>query len=125
VTVQQAIVRRAGELAYAPTRLPVGYRFVRWSYARSPQPVLRIRFTNRGRLELTFAATRQRGDCAAGKQKTFQLAGNRVYWAQAASGQRAWRCVAGTRLETTTAFPPTRFSDSGLGAVSSSAHRLR
>jgi len=125
VSAQQAIVRRAGDLAFAPTRVPTGFRFVRWSYTASPQPVLRIWLRNRGSIELTFVATRQRGDCTAGKEKTFQLAGNKVYWSHTANEQRAWRCVGGVRLETATAVPPTRFADTGLGLVSTSARRVR
>jgi hypothetical protein len=63
-------------------------------------------------------------------QKSFQLAGNKVYWGQTATEQEAWRCVTGTggrryRLVTATAQPPTRFADVGLGRVVASARKIR
>jgi hypothetical protein len=130
VNTQHAIVRRAGDLAYVPARVPTGFHYSTWRYTAQPQPVLRIWFRNRGNVQITFVVARQTGVCGDGKEKTFQLAGNKVFWMQTADEQRAWRCVAGAqgaqiRLEATTAVPPTRFSDSGLGGVASAGHRIR
>ncbi len=36
------------------------------------------------------------GTCRAGMQKSFQLAGNKVWWAERGGVQRAWRCVFGS-----------------------------
>jgi hypothetical protein len=62
------------------------------------------------------------------KQKSFQLAGNKVWWAQDAKGQRAWRCVFAQdgkplRLTASSATPPTKLADVGLGTVAASAKR--
>jgi hypothetical protein len=87
--------------------------------------MLHVWFRNRGNVVIAFLVSRQSGSCTAGKEKTFQLAGNKVYWAHDATSQRAWRCVGRTRLETAAVLPPTRFSNTGLGGVSSSGHRIR
>ena len=57
--------------------------------------------------------------------KSFQLDGNKVYWAQAAGVQQAWRCVNGMKLAATTSLPPNRFADVGLGRMAASGHRIR
>jgi hypothetical protein len=119
---QHQIARRAPRLAYVPARVASGYRYHRWTFAGG---ALRIRFRNPAKHEIVFVAATQHGPCAAGREKTFQQAGNKVYWAQTASGQQAWRCVAGVRLAASTSQPPTRFADVGLGRVAASAHKIR
>ena len=57
--------------------------------------------------------------------KSFQLAGNKVYWSQTATGQQAWRCVNGMKLAATSSLPPNRFADVGLGRMAASGHRIR
>jgi hypothetical protein len=90
----------------------------------------RIWFRNRGGWEIVFSAPPARGDCRAGIEKSFQLAGNKVSWAQTATEQQAWRCVAGrggrsVRLVASTAQPPARFADVRLGRVVASARSIR
>ena len=80
--------------------------------------------------EIVFVASPQSGDCTAGKEKSFQLAGNKVYWAQTSEEQQAWRCVRGVngklvRLTVATAMPPTTYADVGLGTIDASARRIR
>ena len=68
------------------------------------------------------------GACDAGKQKSFQLAGNKVWWAQDGGAQRAWRCVFGQdgkplRLTASSTTPPAKLADVGLGTVVASGKR--
>ena len=57
--------------------------------------------------------------------KSFQLDGVKVWWAQTAGGQAAWRCVNGMKLVVATSLAPNRFADSGLGIIAASGHRIR
>jgi hypothetical protein len=122
VSVQQAIVRRAPALAYVPARVGFGYRYRHWSFAGS---AVRIWFANRAGKEIVFVAARRAGPCANGSEKTFQMAGNKVYWGHRAEEQEAWRCLNGVQLVAATPQPPTAFADVGLGRVVASAHRIR
>lgn len=131
VLVQQAIVRRTPQLAYVPTRIPIGYRYLKWRWSQDAG-ALRVWFRNKGGKEIVFTSTWQYGACAAGKEKTFQLAGNKVYWSNQTGEQQAWRCARPTtdagvkiQLTTSTAQPPTRFADVGLGRVTASARLIR
>jgi len=68
------------------------------------------------------------GTCDAGKQQSFQLGGNKVWWAQQGAEQVAWRCVfdlAGkpVRLAAASIAPPTKLGASGLGVVVAHAKR--
>jgi hypothetical protein len=125
VPVQQAIARRTPGLAYVPARIAIGYRYARWRFSGGSAPALRIWFRNRAGRELVFVAAPQRGLCAGGREKTFQLAGNRVYWGQTSNEQQAWRCVNRVRLVAATSQPPTAFADVGLGTIAASGHRIR
>jgi hypothetical protein len=124
--IQAAIVARSPQLAYVPSRIAPGFRYER--YAASSQAV-RVTFRNKSGWQLVFIATPLVGSCRAGMEKSFQLAGNKVFWMQTPTEQRAWRCVDGRngqniRLVTATNQPPTRFADVGLGVVTASAHRV-
>jgi hypothetical protein len=125
---QQAIRQKLPQLAYVPTRIPPGFRYYKWE--TTTRPLLRITFRNRALQTITFEASFQQGACVAGKQKTLQLDGNRVYWSQTAAGQQAWRCVTSptgrlVRLATAIALPPTKFGPSGLGIVTASGRLVR
>ena len=73
--VQARIERAAPGLAYVPTRIAPGIRFVRW---RSSRDAVRIWFRNRAGWEVLFVAAPLKGPCRAGREKSFQLAGNKV-----------------------------------------------
>lgn len=122
LTVQHAIVRRAPTLAYVPARAAIGYRYRTWTFAGG---AVRIWFRNRAGKEIVFVAARRTRPCASGNEKTFQLAGNKVYWAHTSEEQQAWRCVDGVELAAASPQPPTEFADVGLGRVAASAHRIR
>lgn len=119
---QKQIAKRAPQLAYVPARIAIGYRYHHWSFAGG---ALRIWFRNSAQHEIVFVAAKQRGTCTAGKEKTFQMGGNKVYWGHTSNEQEAWRCVDGVRLVAATPQSPTAFADVGLGRVAASGHRIR
>ena len=121
VPVQHQIAQKAPLVAYAPTRLAVGWHYEHWTH----QGLLRIFFANKAGQEVVFVASPFKGNCRAGMTKSFQLAGNKVYWSQTATEQQAWRCVNGMKLAATTSLPPNRFADVGLGRMAASGHRIR
>jgi hypothetical protein len=119
-----AIDRAAGYRNYLPTRV-VGFTYSGWSKKGS---VVRVDFRNKSGVRLEWRVLPMSGNCDTGKQKSFQLGGNKVFWAQAATEQRAWRCVfdqAGkpVRLEAATTAPASRFAPAGLGIVAAHAKR--
>jgi hypothetical protein len=124
--VQTQIARRAPQLAYVPTRMLLGFRYRTW---KAEAGVVRIWFRNRAGWEITFVAAPLRGGCRAGMEKSFQLAGNKVYWGHRVTEQEAWRCVPGRarrtiRVVAASAQPPTTLADVGLGRVVASARRV-
>jgi hypothetical protein len=121
VPVQDQIAAKAPLVAYAPSRLAPGWRFVRWTHAGP----LRIWFADKAGREIVFAAARFSGNCRAGMEKSFQMAGVKVYWGQSSVEQQAWRCVDGMKLVGSTSLAPDRFADVGLARLVASGHRLR
>jgi len=125
---QLAIRLKLPALAYVPARVPGGFTYYRW--ATTTRPALRIWFRDKAQHEITFVATHQTGPCATGREKTFQLDGNKVYWSHTANEQQAWRCVVGpnkrlVRLTAATPLPPTGFADTGIGRVAASGLYIR
>jgi len=123
---QRAIRERTALYAYVAARVPIGFRYYRWSFTPKP-PALRVVFRNKAGWEVVFSASPGAACSGAGKEKSFQLDGNRVYWSHTATEQQAWRCVVGLnhkliRLTATTTLPPTKFADSGLGQVAAAGH---
>jgi hypothetical protein len=126
--IQKLIRAKAGTLAYVPTRVPFGYRYVRyrWDAARR---VLTITLADRrfpvdGRHSIEFTVTRFQGTlagCGGGREKTLQMGGNKVYW----DGTLAWRCVRGSdgRLVKIAATGPN-LPDVALGRVVASGKRV-
>jgi hypothetical protein len=126
---QQAIKQRTALYAYVPARVPLGFRYYRWSFTPQP-PALHIQFRNKAGWEIVLTASPGAACSGAGKEKSFQLDGNKVYWSHTATEQRAWRCVVGRngkpiRLTASTTVPPTKFSDTGLGQVAAAGRRIR
>ena len=123
---QTQIAHRSSGLAYAPTRMALGFRYTNW--LKTPSTV-EITFDNRAGWEIRFVVTRLAGSCRAGMEKSFQLDGNKVYWSHTGAEQQAWRCVSGPlgrqlRLVASSPQPPTRFADVGLGRVVASGKRI-
>ncbi|HEY8704912.1 MAG TPA: hypothetical protein VIL98_09175 [Gaiellaceae bacterium] len=121
VVTQHRIAKTVPTLAYVPARLAIGWQYERWTHGGA----LRIFFRNTAGREIVFVAARFTGDCRAGMEKSFQLDGVKVWWAQTASEQEAWRCVNGMKLVAATSLGPDRFADSGLGRIAASGHRIR
>lgn len=127
-SVQRSVRAKAGALASVPTRAPAGYRYL--SYGWDPgERQLTIRLhdrhyaaTNANRTaELTaqrFAAPL--AACSAGKVKTIQYDGNKVYW----DGTTAWRCVHGTKGNVRLAATGPNLPDVALAQIVSSAKRI-
>ena len=126
VTTQKQIAQARPSLAYAPTRMLIGFRFRSW---RPGPATVYERFTNPAGWEITFVAAPLRGLCRSGSTKTFQLDGNRVFWGQTFNEQQAWRCIRTrsglwVRLAAASPQPPSKLADSGLGRVVASAKRI-
>jgi hypothetical protein len=124
--VQLRILRAKPALAYAPTRMALGFRYVRWQ--QSPANV-EISFDNTVGWEIRFIALTTSGSCRTGMEKSFQLDGNKVYWSHTPAEQMAWRCVSGpsgrqVRLVASSPQPRTKFADVGLGRVVALAKRI-
>jgi hypothetical protein len=120
-----AIDRKAGFRNYLPTRMLSGFGYASWSQKGG---VLRVDFRNKAGRTVVWTVAPMAGSCDSGKQKSFQLAGNKVWWAQAGGAQRAWRCVFGQdgkalRLSASSTTPPTQLADVGLGTVVASGKR--
>ena len=99
--IQHVLERRAGPLAYAPTRAPFGYRYLSYSWDSAAKR-LTVRLhdkhyaaSNANRTVAVtvywFNGTAVR--CGDGNEKSYQVDGNRVF---SAGGDVAWRCVRGS-----------------------------
>ena len=130
---QQAIKKRTNLYAFVPTRVGFGYRYYAWKFQPGAKPALRIWFRNKLQKsrEITFVVSPQTGPCTQGKQRSFQLDGNKVYWAQRATEQQAWRCVRSPvngkpiRLTAATPMSTRTFADVGLGRIVASGRWVR
>ena len=132
--VERQIAKKAGIESYSPARMMTGWHYVTWQYVPGE---LRIWFTNRSNRQVRFDVTPLlASSCAAGKQKTFQLSGNKVYWSQNTDAsvdtvqQQAWRCVRNPsgrwmRIVVSSTQPPTKLAAEGLGGVAASARLIR
>jgi hypothetical protein len=115
-----AIAKRAGPLALLPKRMVLGFRYQSWS---SRPGLLTVRFVHAGGWTIVYTARPFRGSCASGAEKSFQLDGNKAWWAPSAAGQQGWRCIGAVKVTAFTTRPPTRFADSALGQVVAAAGR--
>jgi hypothetical protein len=128
VFIQKLIVKRAPQLAYVPTRIAApSFKYA--GYKASPHGVTET-FAQTPTRQIAFTAIPYSGNCPDGKQKSFQLSGNKVYWAQLDNTQMAWRCVTGVngrqvRLAASSTLQPSQFADVGLGTIVASALRVR
>ena len=121
VFTQHRIAATAPRLAYVPARLAIGWRYMRWTH----EGPLRIFFADKAGREIVFIAAPFKGSCRAGMEKSFQLAGVKVWWGHTSNEQEAWRCVNGMKLVAATSLLPNRFADVGLGRIAASGHRIR
>lgn len=128
-TVQRTIGRRTGVFAFAPTRVPAGFRYAKWAYQASP-PLLRIFFENDAkRQEIIFATAAQLAPCKTGSGRTFHVDGLAVYFTHTPVTQQAWRCVrvrgVTVRVIAATREPAVKLRPSLLTAMVAAAARIR
>jgi hypothetical protein len=121
--VQAQIASRAVPVAYVPARGVAPYRYRSWTLRAG---VLRIRFANRDEPKklVVFEARPFHGVCRSGMQRSFQMAGVKVWASRSASRGRAWRCVHGTKLIAWSTLPERRFALVGLARIAASGHAL-
>ena len=110
---------------FLPTRMLSGFTYRSWTLKGG---ILRVNFVNEAGVVVQWRVEPMTGDCDTGKQTSFQLNGNKVWWAQNATEQFSWRCVFDQRgkplrLEAASTTPPTKLGASGLGVVAASAKR--
>lgn len=130
VAIQQIVHRRAGSLAYIPTRAPFGYRYLSYTWnAATKQLTIRLHdkhyaASNPRRTVSVTASwfTRPLTQCGIGNEKSYQVDGNRVF---SAGGTLTWRCVkgAGGRI-VKIASAGQNMPTSTLAIVASSARRV-
>ncbi len=111
---------------FLPTTMLTGFTYTSWTYKNG---VLRVDFRNKAGWDLQWrVGPMSVRSCATGIQQSFQLNGNKVWWAHNATGQFAWRCEFGLdgiplRLEAASSTPPTKLANTGLGVLAASAKR--
>ena len=120
-----AIDAQVGYRNFLPARMLAGFAYRSWSYRGA---TLRVEFRNRAGLVLEWRVQPLSGTCDAGRQASYQLGGNKVWWARRATEQVAWRCVfdqAGKplRLAAASSAPASRVAGVGLGTVVAHARR--
>jgi hypothetical protein len=103
------LAAESGGTLFLPARTPLFYRYRSGATVRAG--ALSVRFTNRVRVHQGLWRWTNRTfswqvlplpggvGCAdwGGSQKTLQVDGNKVYWAAAGGGGKAWRCVTDRR----------------------------
>jgi hypothetical protein len=132
-SVEKVIAGKAGLESYSPARMMTGWHYTSWQYVPGE---LRIWFTNRSNWQVKFDVTPLLAkSCAEGKQQTFQLSGNKVYWSQSTDStldyqQQAWRCVKSPtgrwmRIVVSSPVPATKLAGVGLGGVAAAGRLIR
>src|SRR5271169_724160 len=132
-SVEKQIAKRAGLESYSPARMMTGWHYTHWQYVPGE---LRIWFTNRSNWPVEFVVTPLLAKtCDAGKQQTFQLSGNKVYWSESTDPtldyqQQAWRCVKSPsgrwmRIVVSSPVSAKKLAGVGLGGVAASGRLIR
>jgi hypothetical protein len=124
LAAQKRLVRSHPDLAAVPTRLPLRTTFVGWRYDPRTAVVVErfqdVRFPGDPEHALTLTVRRFAGACSAGKARTLQMGGNRVY--VDATGEVAWRCLGPPAIKVAGTGPS--LPDVGLGRVLASVKRV-
>jgi hypothetical protein len=126
--VQNVIAKSSPQLAYVPTRIAApSFKYVGF---KASAAIVSETFAQTPKRKIVFTAIPYSAPCAEGKRTSFQLSGNKVYWAQLDNTQMAWRCVTGpggrqVRLAASSTLSPDQFSKEGLGIIVASALRTR
>jgi hypothetical protein len=118
------IDRAASYDNFLPTRA-YGLAYSGWAKKGG---VVRVEFRSKAGVVVEWRVERMTGSCDTGKQQSFQLGGNKVWWAQQGATQFAWRCafdLAGkeVRFGAATTALSNKYAPAGLGAIAASAKR--
>jgi hypothetical protein len=84
-----------------------------------------VRFAHRGRWTIVYTARPFGGACATSAERSFQLDGNKAWWARTPEGQQSWRYIGPVKVTAFTTRPPTAFGDTALGQVVAAAGRYQ
>ena len=92
------IQAKAGDAAYLPTRLPLGYRYERWQRPTGSSSLLVVTFKHKHSADrFTFQVERlaKGAACDGGGafNRILQMDGNKVYYGGSGGEWIAWRCV--------------------------------
>jgi hypothetical protein len=95
------IQAKSGDMAYLPTRVPLGYRYERWQLAGGK---LDVSFKNKaGADRFTFRVERlpqgMECDLQGSFHRTLQMDGNKVYYGRDSGQSVAWRCVTSPKTK--------------------------
>ena len=126
--VQHLIAKRSPQLAYVPTRIAApSFKYAGY---KASAAIVSETFAQTPKRKILFTAIPYSAPCAEGKHRSFQLSGNKVYWAQLDNTQMAWRCVTGptghqVRLAASTTLGLNQFAAVGLGTIVASALRVQ
>ena len=95
------IQARAGDMAYLPTRVPLGYRYERWQL---PTGRLVVTFRHKHSADrFTFQVERlplgMECDLQGSFHRTLQMDGNKVYYGGDNGDWVAWRCVTSPKTK--------------------------
>jgi hypothetical protein len=123
------IQAKAGDAAYLPTRVPLGYRYERWRLADGK---LVVTFTHKlSRDRFTFQVERlPKGmgcDLQGSFLRTLQMDGNKVYYRGEQGEWIAWRCVTSPKTHVQyllSAHSSGPLPDVALGRVAASGKRF-
>jgi hypothetical protein len=110
---------------FLPTRMLSGFAYRSWTLKGG---ILRVEFVNKAGLTIEWRVQPMTGNCDTGKQTSYQLGGNKVWWEQQGPVQVSWRCVFDQRgrplrLAAASTAPTAKLAGSGLGIVAASAKR--
>ena len=123
------IQARAGDMAYLPTRVPLGYRYERWEL---PTGRLVVTFkhkhsADRFRFQVERLPRGMECDLQGSFHRTLQMDGNKVYYGGEKGEWIAWRCVTSPKtrirylLEARSSGP---LPDVALARVAASGKRV-
>lgn len=119
----------AGDAAYLPTRLPLGYRYERWRYTPGELVVTFRHRRSDDRFTFQVERLRRGAPCDGGGafNRILQLDGNKVYYGGAGGEWIAWRCVTSPRTKqryVLSVHSKGPLPDVALGRVAASGKRF-
>lgn len=89
------IKKRDPQTAFVPTRLPIGYHYIKWTPGRKG---FDIYFGPAATPAMGFDVLETSCAKYGHPMRTFHLNGFTVYWSATYEDQQAWRCITDGRL---------------------------